>query len=79
MNGSGAPTIGRIPITIPTFTSTYKNIVRINVPDKILEKLSVALIEILIPLNVASTYNEINIKTPIKPNSSPYAEKIKSV
>ena len=55
MNGSGAPTIGRMPITIPTFTSTYKNIVSINVPDSILEKLSVAFIEMLIHRKVAKT------------------------
>ena len=79
MNGSGAPTIGRIPITIPLLTRTYKNIVNIKVPDKIREKLSVALMEMLIPLKVARTYNVIRRRTPINPNSSPKAEKIKSV
>jgi hypothetical protein len=49
MNGSGAPTTGRKPTTMPTLTSTYKNIVKLSVPVKILPKLSVAFIEILIP------------------------------
>ena len=42
MKGSGAPTIGSIPTTMPILTNTYKNIVNINVPESILEKLSVA-------------------------------------
>jgi hypothetical protein len=55
MNGSGAPTTGSIPTTIPILTNTYKNIVSINVPESILEKLSVDLMDILIPLKVTST------------------------
>ena len=79
MNGSGAPTIGSMPTTMPILTNTYKNMVSINVPESILEKLSVALIDMLIHLKVTSTYSVINIRTPMNPNSSPKAEKIKSV
>ena len=40
MNGNGAPTTGKKPITIPTFTNTYKNIVKLRVPVKILPNLA---------------------------------------
>jgi hypothetical protein len=53
--------------------------VKIKVPDNIREKLSVALIDMLIPLKTTRTYNIINAETPTKPNSSPNAENIKSV
>ena len=79
MNGNGAPTTGKKPITIPTFTNTYKNIVKLRVPVKILPKLSVAFIEILNPLSAIKRYNVINIITPKYPNSSPKAVNIKSV
>ena len=79
MNGNGAPTTGRNPITIPTLTSTYKKIVKLSVALNILPKLSVALMEILNPRKATKRYNVINIRTPKNPNSPPNAVNIKSV
>ena len=64
---------------MPTFTITYKNKVKLNVPESILPKLSVALTEILRPRRAINRYKDINSSTPRKPNSSPNAENIKSV
>ena len=79
MNGKGAPTTGKKPITIPTLTITYRNNVRLRVPDRILPKLSVAFTEIVKPRNAINKYKDSRSKTPRNPNSSPKAEKIKSV
>ena len=76
--GSGAPTIGIRPKTIPMFTATYKKkavakLKQYNLPNTLLETLPIDTIR-----HVITMYNNKLKIDPKNPNSSENKVKIKS-
>ena len=79
MRGSGTPTTGRMPLTIPMFTNAYvKNVSVIAPPNKRVNKVG-ALAVITTPRAMISRKSTSSSELPIKPNSSEKTAKIKSV
>ena len=79
MNGSGNPVFGRMDVATPILINDCRHIsaaipVAMYIPFLSLERLA-----ILIHCNTMSSKIAIIITLPMKPNSSPTAEKMKSV
>ena len=79
MKGSGTPTTGRMPLTMPMFTKVYVKKMTVMAPARSFEKVFDALMAIFIESTMRVKYITRRKRLPTRPNSSEKTAKRKSL